>query len=449
MKFSYTPTNDELLHKQRRRDERLRDTSPAFRRPNQVLGRRSTIGCVALEITQRCNLDCTLCYLSEYSESVPDPPMEELRRKLDFIKDRFGVHTNVQITGGDPTLRPRAELVEIVRYAARIGLYPALFTNGIRASRDLLRELADVGLVDVAFHVDLTQERKGYATEIALNDVRSKYLERAHGLGLAVIFNTTVFQGNVGEIPELVRFFVRHAGELGMASFQMQADTGRGYLRKREDEISKQRICRLIEEGCEGTKLSWESVLFGHPDCHNIAYCVVAGGKVIDLFDDVDVLSRWLADFGTVALDRTQVVQSATRVLKHMLLQRPDWLRYGGRWAGRKLLQAVPPLVLEAVEKKRVPQLGKISFFIQNFMDADSLKGQVESERVQHCSFHVATRDGSLSMCEHNARRDDYIIPASLIRGRDILPRRPPIAAVLRPPGAAVSSDDAQVDSST
>ena len=47
-----------------------------FRTPNQVLGRRSTIGCVALEITQRCNLDCTLCYLSESSESVKDLPLD-------------------------------------------------------------------------------------------------------------------------------------------------------------------------------------------------------------------------------------------------------------------------------------------------------------------------------------------------------------------------------------
>lgn len=443
MRFQYTPTTDEVAHKQRRREERLRDTSAAFRRPNQVLGQRSTIGCVALEITQRCNLDCTLCYLSEYSEAVPDPPMSELKRKLDYIKDRFGVHTNVQITGGDPTLRPRDELVEIVRYAARIGLYPALFTNGIRASRDMLHQLADVGLVDVAFHVDLTQERKGYQTEISLNEVRDKYLERARGLGLAVIFNTTVFQGNIAEIPDLVRFFVRHAGELGMASFQMQADTGRGYLRKREDEITKQRICRLIEEGCSGVHLSWESVLFGHPECHNIAYCLVAGGQVVDLFDDVEVLSRWLSDFGTVALDRTQVVQSATRVLQHMLVNRPDWLQVGGRWAGRKLMQVLPPLVRQAVETRKKPQLGKLSFFIQNFMDADSLKGEVESERVKHCSFHVATRDGSVSMCEHNARRDDFIIPASLVRGRDIAPKRPPIAAVLRPDGVPAVPTDA------
>jgi len=27
----------------------------------QVLGRTQVIGCVAVEVTQRCNLDCTLC----------------------------------------------------------------------------------------------------------------------------------------------------------------------------------------------------------------------------------------------------------------------------------------------------------------------------------------------------------------------------------------------------
>lgn len=35
-------------------------------------------------------------------------------------------------------------------------------TNGIRLTRDLARELAGAGLTDVAVHVDLTRERKGY-----------------------------------------------------------------------------------------------------------------------------------------------------------------------------------------------------------------------------------------------------------------------------------------------
>src|SRR5262245_40482766 len=86
--------------------------SPEHRHNRQMLGTRMAIGCVALEITQRCNLDCTLCYLSELSESIPDPPIDEIKRRADMIVRDWGQNTNVQITGGDPTLRKRDELVE-------------------------------------------------------------------------------------------------------------------------------------------------------------------------------------------------------------------------------------------------------------------------------------------------------------------------------------------------
>ncbi|MEL6266429.1 MAG: hypothetical protein AAFR52_12405, partial [Pseudomonadota bacterium] len=33
--------------------------------PGQLAGRLFPVACVALEVTQRCNLDCTLCYLSD------------------------------------------------------------------------------------------------------------------------------------------------------------------------------------------------------------------------------------------------------------------------------------------------------------------------------------------------------------------------------------------------
>jgi hypothetical protein len=379
---------------------------------------------VALEITQRCNLDCTLCYLSDYSESVPDPPLDELKRKADNIKRIFGVQTNVQITGGDPTLRRRDELVEIVRYVASIGLNPALFTNGIRATRDLLAELR--GLVDVAFHVDLTQERKGYTSELQMNEIREDYLERARGLGLAVIFNTTVCDQNLDEIPDLVRFFVSKAGELGMCSFQMQADTGRGILHKRGHALTKQHMRALIDEAC-GTPLSWDHVLIGHPECHNIGYALVVGGQnkreVIDLFFDHRIVERFLADFGTVPLDRSDVPRSALAVMHHIFRHKPEWLLFGHAFVARLLAR-----IAAAMVRTRSTRVGKLSFFMQNFQDADHL----DPARIKHCSFYVATRDGAVSMCEHNAHRDDFIIPSSLVRGRDILPSRPPIASVPR-----------------
>jgi hypothetical protein len=44
--------------------ERARRRLGSLFRDDQVLGRRSAIGCAALEISQPCNLDDTLCCLS-------------------------------------------------------------------------------------------------------------------------------------------------------------------------------------------------------------------------------------------------------------------------------------------------------------------------------------------------------------------------------------------------
>ena len=81
----------ELMQALARTRERLGPLSVA----HQYLGRQTSIGCVALEITQRCNLDCTLCYLSEHSAHVRDLPMAELWRRLEQIRAHFGVGTAV------------------------------------------------------------------------------------------------------------------------------------------------------------------------------------------------------------------------------------------------------------------------------------------------------------------------------------------------------------------
>lgn len=246
--------------------------------PNQVLGRLQTIGCVAVEITQKCNLDCTLCYLSEHSQSVADVPIEEIFRRLDQVLEHYGPGTHVQITGGDPTLRKHNELIEIVRYANDLGLYTALFTNGIAATRKLLTSLAEVGLRDVAFHVDTTQRRKidgrEVDDELELHGIRQEYIERTQGLGLMVIFNTTVHKGNFKQIPSLVRFFRQHAMSVGLVSFQLQADTGRGEWRERDLVINQQTVHAQIEAGStEG--LPWDAVQVGHTSCHHYLPTVV------------------------------------------------------------------------------------------------------------------------------------------------------------------------------
>ncbi len=388
------------------REERRRALSsawerldPRFRLPNQVLGRRSSIGCVALEITQRCNLDCTLCYLSENSESVKDIPLETIFDRIDRIRMAYGPGVSVQVTGGDPTLRNRGELVAIVKRVSERGLRPSLFTNGIKATRELLEELAQAGLFDVAFHVDTTQRRKRYPTEEALNAVRREYIERARGLKLAVIFNTSVHGGNLEEIPGLVRFFIENSDVVGMASFQVQAATGRGELKERGAAVSlagiRERISKAVGEGA----LAWDAALLGHPDCHQATMLATVGGRAVDVLSDQTLYERFLEELKDVPFDRRDVRATARRVIAAML-RRPFWTLRGGFF----LLKKLWPVRRELFRARG--KTGKITFFIQNFMDADAL----DPERIANCSFMVMTDEGPVSMCEHNARRDDYIL---------------------------------------
>ena len=365
---------------------------------NQVLGRRNSIGCVALEITQRCNLDCTLCYLSENSERVKDIPLQEVFRRIDAIAEQFGAPTAVQITGGDPTLRKSEELVAIVRRVRERGLLPTLMTNGIKATREMLRELADAGLNDVAFHVDLTQERKGYATEADLNVIREEYIERARGIPIAVVFNTTVCRENFDEIPDMIRFFRRHADVVGMASFQLQADIGRGVLRERDRVISLETVRRQIERGA-AIPISWDTILIGHPSCHRIGITLEANGNLYDLNDDPAFFNRFLSDFQHVMLDRREPAR-AVRALLAELKRRPAWVGHAIRFFGPKLWKMRRDIL---AARGRVH---KLSFFVQNFMDASNL----DPERIHACSFMVMTGKGPISMCAFNARRDEFIL---------------------------------------
>ena len=366
---------------------------------NQVLGRLLTVGCVAVEITQRCNLDCTLCYLSEHSQQVCDIPIGEVFKRLDAVITHYGAGTNVQITGGDPTLRKHTELIEIIRYARNIGLYPALFTNGIAASRPLLQKLAQAGLCDVAFHVDTTQRRKGYANEASLNDLRREYIERTRGLGLTVIFNTTVHRGNFPELPQLVRFFSENADSIGLASFQLQADTGRGEWGARDAIISQQTVRAKIEDSA-GKTLPWDVVQIGHADCHSYMPTLVINGNLFPVVDDTRFFADFMRDFQSGTWDRHVSLYHIVTSFLWSVLKQPSWWPRLAAYLRRQLDAMWYDLVRSRFRAH------KLTFFIQNFMDAEHL----EEERIGGCSFMVMTADGPMSMCKHNANRDDYIL---------------------------------------
>ena len=389
-------------HQERDQQQRLLATKQRMGKTftgNQVLGRLQTIGCVAIEITQKCNLDCTLCYLSEHSQQVDDVPIEEVFRRLDDTLHHYGPGTHVQITGGDPTLRKHSELIEIVRYANSLGLYTALFTNGISATRKLLTQLANVGLRDVAFHVDSTQRRDGGDDELALNDLREEYLQRTKGLGLMVIFNTTVHKGNFHQLPELVKFFKQRANQVGLVSFQLQADTGRGEWRKRDLVIDRSTVQTQIESGVE-KPLPWEALQVGHRECHSYLPTIVVNNNIYPLVPNERFFADFVSDFEHINWDRQKPLAHTIWSFTKALIRKPSWWWRATKHGLSIALAITPDLIIAR------GRIEKLTFFVQNFMDAKEL----QQERIDACSFMVMTAEGPVSMCEHNAQRDEYIL---------------------------------------
>ena len=385
---------------------------------HQIAGRRWGVACVSLEITQRCNLDCTLCYLSDSAEAVRDFPLDEVFRRIDLIVDHYGPGTDVQVSGGEPTLRPRDELLAIVAHLSARGLRASLFTNGIKATRELLIELANAGLTDVAFHVDMTQQRAGYANEAELNVLRREYIERARGLPISVFFNTTVHAGNFAEVPMLAGFFAANADVVRFASFQLQADTGRGVLRAREDTIDNDSIALRLQQGV-GTALRFNVLLAGHHDCNRSAVMLVINGRTFDAFDDPAFIQRFMRETAGFRIDRG-TTQRSVRSLLMGVARRPRLALASAAWALRFAWKARRDLLAAR------GRIHKLTLFTHNFMDACAL----DRERIDACVFMAITQDGPISMCAYNARRDTYLLRPLATAAGEWQPLADPAASV-------------------
>ena len=379
-------------------DMRLRMQRSGQWQPHQMAGRRWPMACVSLEITQRCNLDCTLCYLSDSSEAVRDFPLEEIYRRIDMIVQHYGAGTDVQVSGGEPTLRRREELVAIVRRLSERGLRASLLTNGIKATRELLIELTAAGLQDVAFHVDTTQERAGFATETALNTLRREYIDRARDLPISVFFNTTVHAGNFADVPMLAAFFVAQADVVRFASFQLQAETGRGVLGARADVISNDSVAQRLQAGA-GVSLLFNVLAAGHHECNRSAVLLVANGRAHDAFADAPFVQRFMRETAHLRIDRGTPWRACKSLLAAALAH-PRLSVAALRWVAALAWRLRADLL---AARGRVH---KLTFFTHNFMDACAL----DADRVDACVFMAMTQDGPLSMCAYNAQRDNFLL---------------------------------------
>jgi radical SAM protein len=187
------------------------------------------------ETTQACDLACRHCRAQAQPNHDPLAlSTEEAKRLLDQVES-FGRPRPIFIfTGGDPF--KRADLFDLVSYAAQLGLPPAVSPSGTPLlTAENLHRLKEAGAKAISLSLDgSTPERHddfrrvAGSFELTVNGWRA-----ARAMGLKLQINTTVTRYNLHDLPNLFRL-VQELGAMTWSAFFL-VPTGRGLA---EDEIS-------------------------------------------------------------------------------------------------------------------------------------------------------------------------------------------------------------------
>lgn len=173
------------------------------------------------EVTMRCDMACPVCYASagsmsnQSSGAAADVPLNVIAAQMDTLKGASGP-CNVQISGGEPTMRD--DLPQIIAMARQRGFgLVQINTNGLRLSREqgYARALREAGLDSVYLQWDGVRESSFTSLRgRECLDFKRRAVRNCAEAGLGVVLVATLVRGvNDGELGDLLRM----ALELGPA----------------------------------------------------------------------------------------------------------------------------------------------------------------------------------------------------------------------------------------
>lgn len=184
--------------------------------------------CVLLEVTQRCNIKCPICFASAADDNT-DPSLAEIESWLRLLL-AHGSKVNIQFSGGEPTMRD--DLPEIIMLACSLGFdFLQLNTNGIRLAKEAgyAQRLADAGLDCVFLQFDGVSDKVYQRIRGArLLDLKIAAIDQCTKAGLGVVLVPTLVPGvNVGEIGNIVDFALARVPAVRAVHFQPISYFGR------------------------------------------------------------------------------------------------------------------------------------------------------------------------------------------------------------------------------
>jgi uncharacterized radical SAM superfamily Fe-S cluster-containing enzyme len=198
----------------------------------------SHTGLANVDLTNRCNLTCPVCFANaNVAGYVYEPSIDLVRKQLAALREQRPVAGRVvQFSGGEPTIHP--QFFEILSMAREMGFsHIQAATNGIEFAKPGFSEAAKAaGLQTLYLQFDGVCDDVYKRTRgVSLMDLKMKAIENIRKAGLKIVFVPTIVKGvNDHQIGDIVRIAIDNIDCVSGISFQPVAFTGR--INRRELE---------------------------------------------------------------------------------------------------------------------------------------------------------------------------------------------------------------------
>lgn len=191
----------------------------------------SHTGLANVDLTNRCNLTCPVCFANANVQGyVYEPSLEQIKLMLRTIRNQKPVPGRiVQFSGGEPTIHP--DFLEAIKAAEEIGFsHIQIASNGIKFKNlDFAMQSKEAGLHTIYLQFDGTSEEVYLKTRGQnLLEMKMKAIENIKKADMKIVFVPTIIKGvNDHEVGNILRCAIENIECVSGISYQPVAFTGR------------------------------------------------------------------------------------------------------------------------------------------------------------------------------------------------------------------------------
>ncbi|UCH02835.1 MAG: radical SAM protein [Candidatus Bathyarchaeota archaeon] len=220
---------------------------------------RSHTALAIIDVTNRCNLRCPICFANaSVTGYLYEPTLEQIEKMLKQLRNLKPIPaTALQFSGGEPTVRE--DLVTLIEMAKKVGFeHIEVNSNGVKFAKsvDYCRSLLEAGVSTIYLQFDGVTSQPYIATR-GQDLLKTKFQAiknlRAAGWDSIVLVPTIVKGVNDDQLGAIIQYAAENFDVIRCVNFQPVSITGRIESEKRKEmRITIPDCMKLVEDQTDG-----------------------------------------------------------------------------------------------------------------------------------------------------------------------------------------------------